>query len=1082
MFSPNPTNRSLSSKAVYIDRRDLQNSSALASVAETSHYMLSPTTSVRTNFVGEHDHDGREPPPPPPSLLERHQQQHQQENQQEHEQHHQQPSTDKLTTMPTIYGSRTFRDDFDLKPLSVNNNSNVPMLMLMDHAQSSAIDSLHRQLAEERERSSHRIQTEVLMSQLLDERKTNEAKLNDAEEKYNLGASANALEYKKNLDNQQMSVDNAMRRFNMEKRANEVLRKQLESADEKNKKQVQQLQADLTSLNEALATERQNSEKKLKYAKDELERERVLHEQIRAEKEAQTGNLLKELKKAFAAEQETVSSQLKNAEDNYANKVKIFEMEVVKLMESTAAAKMASEAALNRQRKEFEEKFNSQDSAISLLKKEILRRKFSSAFARNGFEKKLKERTNEEDRIVARLKESATFELEKARRAYDERLAESASELKNVHDKYETVVRDLNGDIHAMQTNHSATIIKVSEDNKKQLTAEITSLTEQFQEKFVKGLSKAMEERDTLVDELKARLETKHKNEINVLVQKNRDEGSFMKSKILELENRVEGLHKEKSQAENGHVEMASKFEKEKLEGEKRLEEAKKNLQDSKKLLEEAEGKLAVEKELLAEMKCLNEKNTGELGRALENKEREAEENKINLVNLRSELDRVKSDYEHRVLDLVSELDSVKSADKETNEKNQKRIEFLENEIEAIKSADDILVTDKNDTIAKLTNQVKKEKELLKEEVLAEKDIVKILNEKHGAEIEKLLLTIEEGKKALTSMKEGKEKLEEEHNRALKEKTRKHNSDLDSKILDRMGSKITKADIRHIVTYIDSMGNNDKEISIEELENVIRNCRRGKGAGKEHARGRLLMYRLREAIEKRGWSIKDWFKDCLTIGNVGERDEDYHDGRVSMTKIHHELESVCEGTDCDVFDQESIEHIIHYLDPHFHGFITMLEVKDAFRRSTLTPDSLLVEYNCSLVMSKLEEWMLERKLRVVDLFRKLDSDRSGFINREEFQSGVESFVGLTKNVEEVLVSAMMVETDPAVIQELSDNSMVKRLVKGGSEQGNEQGDEDDDDENKSESDDDEIYMLGGDAGGADTSRVTRRLKKANSVI
>ena len=292
--------------------------------------------------------------------------------------------------------------------------------------------------------------------------------------------------------------------------------------------------------------------------------------------------------------------------------------------------------------------------------------------------------------------------------------------------------------------------------------------------------------------------------------------------------------------------------------------------------------------------------------------------------------------------------------------------------------------------------------------------------------------------------------------------------------------------------YIDSLGNSDGEISIQELENSVRNCRRGKSAAKEYAKGRLLMYRLEEIIEKKGWSIKNWFDDCKISRNdaEGDTEDDYHDGRVSMTRIHHELLTVHKGTDCEELDEEGTEHIVHYLDPHFHGFITFLEIRDAFKRSKLAPDALLVEFNCSLIMTKLEDWMIARRLRIIDLFRKLDTDASGYISTKEFQAGVEKFIGLEKNLDEVEISVLMIETNKDIVVELGGQG---GKFKEGNIKEVREGDEDDlsEDSNKSDSDDDDdgatkttplnSATATSNKDNSDISQ-TRRLKHANSVI
>ena len=225
-------------------------------------------------------------------------------------------------------------------------------------------------------------------------------------------------------------------------------------------------------------------------------------------------------------------------------------------------------------------------------------------------------------------------------------------------------------------------------------------------------------------------------------------------------------------------------------------------------------------------------------------------------------------------------------------------------------------------------------------------------------------------------------------------------------------------------------------------------------------------------MDKRDWSIKDWFRDCQkhhTENGEGEtvhlEDDHFFDGRCTMTRIHHELVNVHTTTDADAFTDDEVQHIVHYMDPEFQDFITLLEAKDAFKRCKLTPDQLVVEYNCSVIMIKLEDWMVERKLRIIDLFRRLDTDHSNYISTSEFQKGVEKFIGLDKGVEEVKISMLLSNHDADVMLAVGGREVVAESF---GEEGY---------ENKSDSDDSVDSGWGGREGGGG-----RQMRKSNSVI
>jgi len=85
------------------------------------------------------------------------------------------------------------------------------------------------------------------------------------------------------------------------------------------------------------------------------------------------------------------------------------------------------------------------------------------------------------------------------------------------------------------------------------------------------------------------------------------------------------------------------------------------------------------------------------------------------------------------------------------------------------------------------------------------------------------------------------ESMEDEKKQAVENEKKRLVRKRSMKAIDKVQT-ISKKDIGQIVKYIDGMGNKDSEISQGELEEAIRNCRRGKSAAKDHAKGRFLMY------------------------------------------------------------------------------------------------------------------------------------------------------------------------------------------------------------------------------------------------
>lgn len=263
--------------------------------------------------------------------------------------------------------------------------------------------------------------------------------------------------------------------------------------------------------------------------------------------------------------------------------------------------------------------------------------------------------------------------------------------------------------------------------------------------------------------------------------------------------------------------------------------------------------------------------------------------------------------------------------------------------------------------------------------------------------------------------------LEEEVDRlrnVLHKKERKHEHEGGG--LEEVGVELTHTDVKLVIKYIDSLGEDvDGEISIVEFEHAIRKCRRAKGCAQDYARGRLLVYRLENLLDGSDLQPKSWFKGmCEKRGGGGMIME--HEKRVtsvSTTFLGSELGGLHKnGGGLEALEPGEITDLVRYLDPNLDGYITRNELVHAIRRAHLPPNALYAEYQCSIVMSKLEKYMHSQELRLKDLFNILDKDRSGHLNLKEFEKGVKALVGLEKSKEDEEMGRLLMASKDEVME------------------------------------------------------------------
>jgi chromosome segregation ATPase len=225
-------------------------------------------------------------------------------------------------------------------------------------------------------------------------------------------------------------------------------------------------------------------------------------------------------------------------------------------------------------------------------------------------------------------------------------------------------------------------------------------------------------------------------------------------------------------------------------------------------------------------------------------------------------------------------------------------------------------------------------------------------------------------------------------------------------------SVLTKKDIKMVIKYIDRINDdNDGEISIEEFEKAMRQCRRARGCAEEFTRGRLLTVKLEQLVDAHeDLTLNGWFKQVMSqyhasvveVMGTGPKGKD--EKAIGTIALHEAImnmhKGVVVGIDAEPFSSEEASDLIRFLDPNLDEHVSVAEFKMALRRAHLPANSLYAEFQCSIVMNKLENYMQDKHLRIKDVFDRIDKDHSGCIDLKEFEKGIKALVGLDRDNED----------------------------------------------------------------------------------
>lgn len=164
-------------------------------------------------------------------------------------------------------------------------------------------------------------------------------------------------------------------------------------------------------------------------------------------------------------------------------------------------------------------------------------------------------------------------------------------------------------------------------------------------------------------------------------------------------------------------------------------------------------------------------------------------------------------------------------------------------------------------------------------------------------------------------------------------------------------------------------------------------------------------------------TVNSWFKGVLSdhhgavvdIKGTGVRGKD--EKGINTIAFHEAVVNMHKGArgrvNVEGFSSEEADHLIKFLDPNLDEHISMSELKMALRRAHLPPNSVYAEFQCSIVMNKLEDYMQDKHLRIKDVFQSIDKDHSGYIDIKEFERGIKALVGLERDDEDHDLSVVL---------------------------------------------------------------------------
>jgi Ca2+-binding EF-hand superfamily protein len=236
---------------------------------------------------------------------------------------------------------------------------------------------------------------------------------------------------------------------------------------------------------------------------------------------------------------------------------------------------------------------------------------------------------------------------------------------------------------------------------------------------------------------------------------------------------------------------------------------------------------------------------------------------------------------------------------------------------------------------------------------------------------------------------------QEKDQKTRKVKTKKRSKKVDSS-LQESGEEdylFSEADIYTLMVYFQSFCDDsnpdgiNQEISLPDMEAAFRKYKQASITLEDEMYARELMVSFEWLLEENNLSPLEWFSFADVKGAIGG------DGKLTYAELVDGLNKLCNLIAVPLWREADIFKLLKYMDPSADGDLTAAEVKLAFKRYYMPPESKLTLERAGPIIQKLEWYLQSQRLRVRDLFTRIDVDGSMSISMAELSEAMRKIIG-----------------------------------------------------------------------------------------
>lgn len=204
-----------------------------------------------------------------------------------------------------------------------------------------------------------------------------------------------------------------------------------------------------------------------------------------------------------------------------------------------------------------------------------------------------------------------------------------------------------------------------------------------------------------------------------------------------------------------------------------------------------------------------------------------------------------------------------------------------------------------------------------------------------------------------------------------------------------MRTGYTKLDMMNLLRYIDSCGNNDGRISLDEFDLAMRKYKHAKLHSDEEESARKLLVSLIHLLQIEGKLPKQWFRECLaTHAQISVSHS------MSWDKFTEHLRVLCLNNFAEFWSQKDILTIQRFVDPmsefDSNNELSESEFMIALRRLAMPAELTTTMKEAGFLLDHIEMYMDKNQLRVRDVFNHFN--RGNHVDLGQLTGGVESIL------------------------------------------------------------------------------------------